>query len=84
MIDITERASAAVIQMAAAARGFDPTARIRLSGGTSGVAFGLTDVAESGDQELDCGGVVLLIEAGLDGIIDIGEHNAPVLLPPSG
>jgi hypothetical protein len=46
------------------------------------VAFALTETAEPGDSELDCGGTVLLVAEGLDGIIDIGEHNAPVILPP--
>jgi hypothetical protein len=82
MIDITERAAAAVLQMQTAAQRFNPDARIRLSSAATGVAFALTEVAEVGDSELDCGGTVLLVAEGLEGIIDIGEHNAPVMLPP--
>jgi len=79
MLDITERAAAAVIQMQTAAQRFNPHARIRLS---SDLAFALTETAEPGDHELDCGGTVLLVAAGFDGVIDIGEHNAPVVGPP--
>jgi hypothetical protein len=79
MLDITERAAAAVIQMQTAAQRFNPSAQIRLA---RDVTFALTEAAEPGDQELDCGGTVLLVAAGIDGVIDIGEHNAPVMLPP--
>jgi hypothetical protein len=82
MIDITERAAAAVLQMQEAALRFNADARIRLGSAASGVAFALTEVAEPGDSELECGGTVLLVAEGLDGVIDIGEHNAPVMLPP--
>jgi hypothetical protein len=79
MLDITERAAAAVIQMEAAAQRFNPSARIRL---TPEVTFALTEAAEPGDQEVDCSGTVLLVAAGIGGVIDVGEHNAPVMLPP--
>lgn len=79
MLDMTERAAAAVVQMQTAAHRFNPNARIRLAPEGAGVAFGLTETAEPGDQELDMDGMVLLVAAGLDGVIDIGEHNAPVM-----
>ena len=81
MLDITERAAAAVIQMQEAAQRFNAAARIRIDPQDSGVSFALTEAAEADDQELDCGGTILLVASGLDGIIDIGEHNAPVMLP---
>lgn len=81
MLDITERAAAAVIQMQVAAKRFNAAARIRIDPQDSGVAFALTETAEADDQELDCRGTILLVAAGLNGTIDIGEHNAPVMLP---
>ena len=81
MLDITERAAAAVLQMASAAKRFNPGALIRLAPGGSGVAFGLTETAEPGDRELNCEGAILLVAAGIEGVIDIGEHNDPAILP---
>jgi hypothetical protein len=83
MLDITERAAAAVIQMESAARRFNPQARIRLGVQDAGVTFALAETPEAGDRELDCGGTVLLVAEGLDGVIDIGEHNAPIMIPAS-
>lgn len=81
MLDITERAAAVVRQSQEAARRFNPDARIRLIRAAAGLAFELTDVADAADTELDCLGTALLVAEGIDGTIDTGDHNAPVLLP---
>ncbi len=81
MLDITERAAAVVSQSAQAARRFNPDARIRLIRAAAGLAFEFTDVVDATDTELDCLGAVLLVAEGIDGTIDTGDHNAPVLLP---
>lgn len=83
MLDITERAAAVVRQSHEAAARFNPDVKIRLVRTSGGLAFAFTDVADPTDGELDCLGTVLLVEEGIDGTIDIGEHNAPVLVPQS-
>jgi Fe-S cluster assembly iron-binding protein IscA len=83
MIELTERAADAVSQALSAARRFNPEARIRLaSAGTGGgVRFELVEGPESSDVVLEAGDATLFVEAGLDGVLDTGEHQAPVLLP---
>ena len=81
MIHPTERAIEAVEQAQAAARRFDPDARIRLVRAGAGVAFALADGPLPGDVEVPCGDAVLLAEAGLDGTLDTGDHQAPVVRP---
>jgi hypothetical protein len=81
MLDITQRAAAVVHQSQEAAARFNRDVKIRLVRAGGGLAFAFTDEAESTDTELDCLGTVLLVEEGIDGTIDIGDHNAPVLLP---
>ncbi len=71
------------MQAQRAARRFDPDARIRLVRGQAGVSFALADGPGPGDVEVPCGEAALLAEADLDGILDTGEHNAPVLRPAS-
>jgi len=68
---------------AASAR-FNPDARIRLQrAGGEGVEFALTDQAEPGDALVEEEGFVLLIEAGLEGIVDVVEpHDRLILRPP--
>lgn len=78
---MTGRAAEVVSQALAAARRFDPDARIRLVREGPGVRFELTDHASPGDTEVTCEDAVLLVSAGLDGMLDTGEHNAPILTP---
>jgi hypothetical protein len=81
VITPTERAAEVVAQAQAAARRFDPDALIRLVRDGSGVRFALADAPLDGDAEVPCGDAVLLVEAGLEGTLDTGDHNAPVLVP---
>ncbi len=81
MIQISEPAAAAVRQSEAAARRFNPNVRIRLASSGNAVRFELTDEPAETDVRVDCGGVTLYVEAGLEGTLDTGEHNAPVLRP---
>lgn len=81
MITPTERAAEAVVQAQVAARRFDPDARIRLVRDGAGVTFALSDGPLPGDIDVRCGETVLLAEAGLEGTLDTGDHNAPVLRP---
>ena len=81
MIEPTVHAAQVVAQSEAAARRFNPDARIRLSRDGTGVRFELTDAAVRGDETVVCGDVELLVEPGLDGVLDTGEHNLPFLIP---
>ncbi len=81
MIELTERAAAAVSQALSAARRFSPDAQIRLSRDGAGVRFELVEGPDPSDGVLETGDATLLVQAGLDGVVDTGEHQAPVLLP---
>ncbi len=81
MIEPTVRATQVVAQSEAAARRFNPNARIRLCREGAGVRFELTESAAPGDETVACGEVELLVEPGLDGVLDTGEHNLPILIP---
>ena len=80
MIEVTERAATAVAQAEAAARRFNPQVRIRLVRSDGGVRFEFTDEPPEGDDEVPCEAAMLFVEPGLDGTLDTGEHNAPVLI----
>jgi hypothetical protein len=81
VIELTERAAAAVEQASSAARRFDPDAHIRLVRAGTGVRFEFIDSPDPTDTSVDAGAVTLLVEAGIEGLLDAGEHQAPVLLP---
>jgi Fe-S cluster assembly iron-binding protein IscA len=64
-----------------AAHRFDPTARLRIRREGSGVAFELTDQGQPSDQIVEADGVALLVESGIEGTVDAGEHGTLVLDP---
>lgn len=65
-----------------AARRFDPDARIRLRRTSEGgVAFELANEAGPGDEVFDAGEFSLVIERGLEGVVDAGDHNVLLLQP---
>lgn len=80
MIEVTERAATAVAQAEAAARRFNPEVRVRLVRADGGVRFEFTDEPPEGDDEVPCEAAVLYVEPGLEGTLDTGDHNAPVLI----
>lgn len=79
MIQVTERAAAAVAQAEAAARRFNPEVRVRLVRADAGVRFEFTDEPSDGDDEVPCEAAMLYVEPGLEGTLDTGDHNVPVL-----
>jgi hypothetical protein len=81
MIELTERAVAAVTQALQAARRFDPDVAIRLVRAGDGVRFELAEGPEPSDVTIGAGEAILHVEAGLDGMLDAGEHQVPVLRP---
>jgi hypothetical protein len=79
MIEVTERAAAVVAQAEAAARRFNPEVRVRLVRADGRVQFAFTDEPIDDDDEVPCEAAVLYVEKGLEGTLDTGDHNAPVL-----
>jgi hypothetical protein len=83
VIEFTEWARDILGRAQGAAARFDPDARVRLARTSSGVQALLVHEAEPGDRELDAGGVMVFVEAGLEGLVDIEEpHDRLVLRPP--
>jgi Fe-S cluster assembly iron-binding protein IscA len=80
MIDVTERAAAAVAQAEAAARRFNPEVRVRLIRTDAGVRFEFTDEPSEDDDTVPCETAMLYVEPGLEGTLDTGDHNVPVLV----
>jgi hypothetical protein len=76
MIRFTERAREVLAAAEHAARRFDPDARVRLRRtADGGVTFELTDAAGPGDEVVDAEGSSLIVERGLEGTVDAGEHD---------
>jgi hypothetical protein len=80
MIEVTERAATAVAQAEAAARRFNPEVRVRLVRTEGGVRFEFTDEPPESDDAVPCEAATLYVEPGLEGTLDTGDHNAPVLI----
>jgi hypothetical protein len=81
MVRLTERAAAVVAQAETAARRFNPAASIRLVGDGAAVRFELADGPAPGDERVPAGEATLLVPSDLHGVVDVGEHNVPVLTP---
>jgi hypothetical protein len=66
-----------------AARRLNPDATVRLHRANGGVEFTLTDEPMETDQRVTGDGFELLVEAGLDGTVDVVEpHDRLILRPP--
>jgi hypothetical protein len=68
----------------AAARRFNPDARVRLHRSGRGVAFALTDEPEAGDELVAGDGFELWVEPGLEGTVDVVEPHDQLILRPPG
>jgi hypothetical protein len=77
MLEFTDRAAGALARSDAAARRFNPDARVRLVGDGAVLRPELTDRAEPGDAIVrhDLGFEVYVAE-GIEGLVDAGEHDA--------
>jgi len=66
-----------------AARRFNPDAMVRLHCASGGVEFTLTDDRAETDELVRGDGFELLVEAGLEGTVDVVEpHDRLILRPP--
>jgi Fe-S cluster assembly iron-binding protein IscA len=83
VIEFTEWAADILARSDAAARRFNPDARVRLIRDGQGVRFDLVDRGEEGDQVVEHDGFTLYVEAGLEGVVDVVEpHDRLILRPP--
>ena len=83
MIAFTEWATEILRRSHEAARRFNPDATVRLHRAGDGVTFDLTDERSDGDALVSGDGFELLVEAGLEGTVDVVEpHDRLILRPP--
>ncbi len=83
MIEVTAWAADILRRTTEAARRLNPAATVRLQRSPEGVAFVLTDERPEGDELVRGEGFELLVEAGLDGTVDVVEpHDRLILRPP--
>jgi hypothetical protein len=84
VIDFTPRAEEILARTQQAARRFSPDSVVRVSRSADSVTFALVDRQEPGDVRIAGQGFVLLVEAGLQGTVDIVEpHDQLILRPPA-
>ena len=82
VIEFTDWAKLILRRSQEAARRFNPDAFIRLSRVAGVVQAQLTDTPQQDDQVSGFDDVVVYIEPGLEGLVDIEEpHDRPVLKP---
>jgi Fe-S cluster assembly iron-binding protein IscA len=81
VVTLTDRAVEVLRAAQHAAGRFDPNARIRIRRDGGGVAFELTEGGEPSDQVVEVDGVALLVESGIEGTVDAGDHGTLVLDP---
>jgi len=67
-----------------AATRFNPDARIRVTALDGNVQAVLTDTAEPGDSEYALGEVTILVQEGLEGLLDVEEPHDRLVLRPAG
>jgi hypothetical protein len=84
VIEFTEWANDILSRSDAAARRFNPDARVRLVREGSGVRFELSDAVEPGDRVVERDGFTLFVEAGLEGVVDVVEPHDQLILRPPG
>jgi Fe-S cluster assembly iron-binding protein IscA len=82
-IVFTQWAADILARTHAASARFNPDARIRLQRRGDEVEFALTDEPDPSDEVLETDGFTLLVERGLEGVVDVQEpHDRLILRPP--
>ncbi len=84
MIEFSDWATEILRRTHEAARRFDPDALVRLGRSPSGVEFTLADSPLDGDRLVAGDGFEILVEQGLDGIVDVVEPHDQLILRPPG
>lgn len=80
MIEFTPRAQDALAAADAAARRFNPAARVRLARDPRGVRSELVEEPQPGDVLVEIAGLTVFVESGIAGTVDAGDHNALTLI----
>lgn len=75
MIELTERAREVLRRASEAARRFQPDVRIRLRERDGAVEFSLADVPADDEVALEIDDVPLVVQRGLTGVVDAGDHD---------
>jgi hypothetical protein len=77
VLTFTDRARLALSRSDAAAKRFNPAARLRLAASPGGIEAALTEAPLQGDHVLELGdGLEVIVAAGMSGVVDVGEHDA--------
>jgi hypothetical protein len=84
VIEFTEWATDILSRSDAAARRFNPDARVRVIQDRRGVRFELTDRPGPDDQVVRGEGFTLYVEPGLEGIVDVVEPHDQLILRAPG
>ena len=84
MIEFTDWARDILKRSHDAARRFNPNAIVRVYRKDGRIEFALADGAQEGDQVVQGEGFEILVEQGIEGVIDVVEpHDQLVLRPPA-
>jgi hypothetical protein len=84
MLEFTDWAKEILHRSEEAARRFNPDAKIRLARVSGTVQAVLADSAAEDDETVDVEGSTILVERGLEGLVDIEEPHDRVVLKPLG
>ena len=79
MVEVSERAAEVLRRSVGAARRFEAEAGIRACRGSSTIDFILATAPEPGDATVEGDGWTLWVEMGLDGTVDVGDHDRLVI-----
>jgi hypothetical protein len=83
VLEFTPWASEILARSHAAARRLNARATVRMHRGDGGATFDLADEPHDGDELVRGEGFELLVEAGLEGTVDVVEpHDRLILRPP--
>jgi hypothetical protein len=80
VIEVSARAAELLAKADAAARRFNPDARIRVVPAEGGVRFVLADGPEDGDVAIERDGVTFYADPTLAGIVDVEEPHDRLVL----
>ena len=83
-VEFTEWAVEILQRSHASARRLNPAATVRMHREGGAIAFELTDERRDGDLLLEGDGFELLVEAGLEGTVDVIEPHDQLILRPPG
>jgi plasmid stabilization system protein ParE len=81
MLRLTDRAREALAAADGAARRFNPEARVRLRRAAGTLVSDLIDDPGPNESLLVIDGIEVVVEDGLDGTVDAGEHNVLTIVP---